>query len=227
MYVHYESASFPYFALLLYHRLGDTVMEEAVVRLVAREAMAALERERDEEAAAAGVSEEEVPPSLTGSALSWRLDSAIRVVVSNANLGAVSIHPRLTGRGGMEASKRGRFLHFFFASDTSVALDLRGTDQWGGTCVEAMHILKVIEWERVHRGHTDRTRSEYIQRAFKPGHVHGNMATSTAETCTEAPWKTYEDDADSRDDLCDLYCHMICPTCAVFHDPPLVFGRRR
>ncbi|CAM9804475.1 unnamed protein product, partial [Laminaria digitata] len=71
-------------------------MEEAIVRLVAREAMAALEREREraEIAAAAagagGSEEEEVPPSLTSRhTLSWRLDSAIRAVVSNANLGAV------------------------------------------------------------------------------------------------------------------------------------------
>lgn len=85
-------------------------MEEAVVRLVAREAMAALEREREEEAAATGGSEGEVPPSLTGSALSWRLDSAIRVVVSNANLGAVSIRVGRdgTGRGGAGRGEAGR-----------------------------------------------------------------------------------------------------------------------
>ena len=90
-------------------------MEEAVVRLVAREAMAALERER-EETAAAGASEEEVPPSLTGSALLWRLDSAIRAVVSNANLGEVSIRVGQDGTGrdgsGMEAGKRGDFCIF-------------------------------------------------------------------------------------------------------------------
>lgn len=141
-YVRYESASFPHFAWVLYHRLGDTVMEEAVVRLVAREAMAALEREREEDTAAAGGSgEEEVPPGLTGSTLSWRLDSAIRLVVSNANLGAVSIRvwkgrdgagwKRIDGGGFLhfcpESNRRVVYvIHYFFASDTSVALDLDG-----------------------------------------------------------------------------------------------------
>ena len=92
-------------------------MEEAIVRLVAREAMAALERERGKETAAGGGGSDEekkVLPSLTGSALCWRLDSAIRVAVSNANLSAVSIRVWTDGAGtAREWDGKGQIRSFF------------------------------------------------------------------------------------------------------------------
>lgn len=64
-------------------------MEEVVVRLLSREAMSALEREE------VGVEGLGVPKNLYP--LSGRLNFAIRMAVSNANLGAVRRNLRTIG----------------------------------------------------------------------------------------------------------------------------------
>ena len=71
-------------------RLGDAVIEEAISRLVAREALAALDRA--ETGRGIGGSESRgIPDSLDPS--SDQLGSALRLAVSNENLETVSFSP--------------------------------------------------------------------------------------------------------------------------------------
>lgn len=72
-------------------RLGDAVIEEAISRLVAREALAALDRA--ETGRGIGGSEGRGIPDNLDPSLDDQLGSALRLAVSNENLETVSFSP--------------------------------------------------------------------------------------------------------------------------------------